>query len=347
VRAAPGRSPSPSPADAQNNLEFTLRLQDFIELCRRRDIQAAIAYSRKHLAPWAPTHMSEIQQGMTLLAFGEKTGVGLYRVGRRCPCLPHPLRRAAAYALADFQNLYDRSRWQTVRAQFRETFLTLYALPSQPLLALALSAGLSALRLPSCAPYVEATPEHEREAGDGSVSSSTTPRSRSPVIPLLPAAPPLHNLEDALFPDLSARPAPEVRTLGDGNTQFISYAHGHGHGHGYGHAYAHLTAPVGGIPTSPKDDLHEHPEQPTGNVDCPTCGPDMKVLAAECAMSHHTNSTIVCRISGRVMDSENEPMAFPNGYVYSAKVSVGGRECECGRDGEKRGPGVVSYRADA
>lgn len=37
-------------------------------------------------------------------------------------------------------------------------------------------------------------------------------------------------------------------------------------------------------------------------------------------MSHHVNSTIVCRISGRVMDSENEPLAFPNGYVYSSKV---------------------------
>lgn len=66
--------------DAQNDLEFTLRLQDFIELCRKRDIQGAIAYSRKYLAQWAPGHLSEIQQGMTLLAFGEKTGVGMYRV---------------------------------------------------------------------------------------------------------------------------------------------------------------------------------------------------------------------------------------------------------------------------
>ena len=38
-------------------------------------------------------------------------------------------------------------------------------------------------------------------------------------------------------------------------------------------------------------------------------------------MSHHVNSTIVCRISGEVMDSQNEPLAFPNGHVYSSKVS--------------------------
>jgi macrophage erythroblast attacher len=154
-----------------------------------------------------------------------------------------------------------------VRDEFRDTFLTLYALPSQPLLSLALSAGLSSLRLPSCVPYEN--------------PDKLTPKS--PVIPLLPAAPPLHNLEAVL--------------LGD-----------------------HLTAPVGGLPSSPQEDLHEHPEAPVGNIDCPTCGKDMKVLASEVPMSHHVNSTIVCRISGDVMDSQNEPMAFPNGYVYSSKV---------------------------
>jgi macrophage erythroblast attacher len=112
--------------------------------------------------------------------------------------------------------------------------------------------------------------------------SKVTPKS--PVVPLLPAAPPLHNLEAVLNID-------------------------------------HLTAPVGGIPSSAKTDLHEHPEAMVGNVDCPTCGEDMKVLAAEVPMSHHVNSTIVCRISGAVMDSQNEPMSFPNGYVYSSKVS--------------------------
>jgi hypothetical protein len=57
-----------------------LRLQEYIELCRKRDTVGAILYSRKNLSPWATSHMIEIQQGMTLLAFGEMTGVSLYRV---------------------------------------------------------------------------------------------------------------------------------------------------------------------------------------------------------------------------------------------------------------------------
>lgn len=67
-------------ADSQNNLEFTLRMQDFTELCRKRDTAGAIAYSRKNLAPWATTHMPQLQQAMTMLVFGERTGVNLYKV---------------------------------------------------------------------------------------------------------------------------------------------------------------------------------------------------------------------------------------------------------------------------
>ncbi|WVQ72588.1 hypothetical protein IAR50_002146 [Cryptococcus sp. DSM 104548] len=235
----------------KNNLEFTVRLQEFIELCRKRDITAAVAYARKNLSGWAASHMPDFQKGMTLLVFGEKTGVSSYR------------------------KLYDQSRWESVRDHFRETFLDIYAQPSQSLLALSLSAGLAALRLPSCAHHTRAK------------SHIPPPPIKPNSIPLLPAVPPLHNLESILFP---------------------------------AHSPSHLTAPLGGIPSSPATDLHAHPEMVTGNVDCPTCDEHVRVLASEVPMSHHVNSTIVCRISGEVMDSENGPMAFPNGYVYSSKA---------------------------
>lgn len=69
--------------------------------------------------------------------------------------------------------------------------------------------------------------------------------------------------------------------------------------------------------------IHGHPEHPQRNVDCPTCGNEMSILAKDVPLSHHVNSNIVCRISGEVMDDENYPMTFPNGYVYSYKVGVG------------------------
>jgi len=57
------------------------------------------------------------------------------------------------------------------------------------------------------------------------------------------------------------------------------------------------------------------------NVDCPVCDPDLGVLAQEVPSSHHVNSTIVCQISGKIMNEDNPPMVFPNGYVYSREAS--------------------------
>ncbi|KAF8591289.1 hypothetical protein K439DRAFT_1650826 [Ramaria rubella] len=57
------------------------------------------------------------------------------------------------------------------------------------------------------------------------------------------------------------------------------------------------------------------------NIDCPICDPEcLGQLAQEVPWSHHLNSTIVCRISGKIMDEDNMPLCFPNGYVYSREA---------------------------
>ena len=114
---------------------------------------------------------------------------------------------------AAYQRLYDLSRWQTLIQSFRVAIYNLSTLPTEPLLHLAMYAGLASLKLPAC--Y----------------------------------------------------------------------------------------------------------DAKTNNVDCPTCDADLGQLAKEVPFSHHVNSTIVCRITGRIMDSDNFPMAFPNGNVYSREVS--------------------------
>ncbi|BEJ14829.1 hypothetical protein CspHIS471_0405960 [Cutaneotrichosporon sp. HIS471] len=233
-----------------SDLEFTLRTQEFIELCRNRATSDAIAYARKNLAPWAATHMAQLQSSMTLLAFGETTGVQAYR------------------------KLYDASRWSKVRNEFRDTFLGIYALPSQSLLALSLSAGLSSLRLPACAPSSPpTTPKEDRALAHA-----------QPHLIVPPAA------------ELTGAPIERIRSFLEESRSRAAQV------------------PV------PEMDEDEHPVPAhMANVDCPTCAEDMRVLAKEVPMAHHVNSTLVCAISGDVMDSNNEPMAFPNGSVYSSR----------------------------
>ncbi|KAI0716452.1 CTLH/CRA C-terminal to lish motif domain-containing protein [Earliella scabrosa] len=172
----------------KNTLEFDLRLQEYIELARARKSVEAIAYSKKYLLPWNETHQSQIVQATALLAIAPTTTCGPYK------------------------RLYDPSRWTSLVQSFRLAIYHLSTLPTEPLLHLAMYAGLASLKLPAC--------------------------------------------------------------------------------------YSHETR----------------------NVDCPVCNPDLGALAKEVPFSHHVNSTIVCRITGKIMDADNMPMAFPNGQVYSKEA---------------------------
>lgn len=215
----------------QCTLEFELRLQEYIELARARKTLEGIAYTRKYLVSWQETHIAQIQQASALLAIHPSTTCGPYKVS----CLPmwlaccgaqfyiHPRLYVPSRGFL-LQRLYDPCRWKTLILDFRRAIYTLNMLPTEPLLNLALYAGLASLKLPAC--Y----------------------------------------------------------------------------------------------------------DQATKNVDCPVCDGDssgsefsglgLGALAEEVPFSHHVNSTIVCRISGRIMDEDNMPMAFPDGHVYSREVSA-------------------------
>jgi len=54
--------------------------------------------------------------------------------------------------------------------------------------------------------------------------------------------------------------------------------------------------------------------------ECPVCAKGMYKLAENLSTSHRTQSCIVCRMCGEVMDENNPPLALPNGNVYSHKA---------------------------
>ena len=63
-----------------------------------------------------------------------------------------------------------------------------------------------------------------------------------------------------------------------------------------------------------KSPLCYNPE--TRNQNCPICNEHMNVLAAELPLAKHTNSKLVCGVSGTLMNEDNPPTALPNGNVY-------------------------------
>lgn len=56
-------------------------MQEFIELARTGDRSVALAYLKKHLAPWQETQPHQLSQACTLLAYSPATTSKAYKVG--------------------------------------------------------------------------------------------------------------------------------------------------------------------------------------------------------------------------------------------------------------------------
>ncbi|KAJ5466737.1 hypothetical protein N7539_009466 [Penicillium diatomitis] len=129
---------------SQHNLEFELRLQQFVELVRPQDPLKkieAISHARKYLVPNHDHDSKELQRAAGMLVFNESTRVEPYKT------------------------LFSPDRWKALADLFIRTHHELLSLPSQPLLHIALSAGLSALKTPLC---------HSAFTSSSSNSQSTT-----------------------------------------------------------------------------------------------------------------------------------------------------------------------------
>jgi macrophage erythroblast attacher len=130
-------------------LEFELRLQQYIELVRANKTTDAREHAFTHLSPHASSRPEPVMHAAGLLAQPPNTTAEPYKT------------------------LFSASRWPYLSQLFIETHHTLLSLPVQPLLHVALSAGLSALKTPACHsaynPASSSTPGHARIAANTSL----------------------------------------------------------------------------------------------------------------------------------------------------------------------------------
>ncbi|KAI4154089.1 MAG: hypothetical protein LQ341_000428 [Variospora aurantia] len=124
-----------------STLEFELRLQQYIELRRRGQLAEARHHAQRYITPDSETINPEVHRAAGLLAYPPETKVEPYKT------------------------MYSSSRWDFLSKLFVKTHHELFSLPGRPLMHIALSAGLSALKTPSC---------HSKYASSSSNASSTT-----------------------------------------------------------------------------------------------------------------------------------------------------------------------------
>lgn len=141
-----------------------LRYQQYIELVRTQShvkLLEAITHAKKFLIPYRDTYPREVLQAAGLLAFPPGSFVK-----------PPPEGSSAAHDPPP-TDLYSPSRWTELADLFTQTHNSLLALPSFPLLHIALSSGLSALKTPAChsaQPGSAAQPSHATAVTAGATS---------------------------------------------------------------------------------------------------------------------------------------------------------------------------------
>jgi macrophage erythroblast attacher len=123
-----------------------LRYQQYIELVRSQTIDKlveAITHAKKYLIPYKDTYPREVHQAAGLLAFPPDRLASLSNGGASAS--------STLRSVSDpYAALYSPSRWRELASLFVQTHNSLLALPSSPLLHIALSSGLSALKTPAC-----------------------------------------------------------------------------------------------------------------------------------------------------------------------------------------------------
>ncbi|KAI9853536.1 MAG: GID complex subunit containing RING finger motif [Vezdaea acicularis] len=127
-----------------SSLEFELRLQQYIELVRSRELSRLLearVYAQKFLVPHYETQMEMVNHAVALMAYPETVRIEPYAT------------------------LYSLTRWDTLARLFTNTHHSLLSLPTRPLLHIALSAGLSSLKTPAC---------HSKYASSSSNANSST-----------------------------------------------------------------------------------------------------------------------------------------------------------------------------
>lgn len=293
----------------RSTLEFDLRFQEFIELTRARtpqSLQEAIAYSRRYLLPYLSTSsaakISGDADGST--SKGKLDDKDEREEGEQQDAIRKQVARVMGLLACGpggwaYHDLYDLARWQTLRTKFRAAALQIHSLPPQPLLHIALSAGLSSLKLPAC--YADEPsrttlpPAHlgGRAFGDERSNLLSVAGVTSTSVSAPPMFPPAAGMGQGP-PSVVLSPPSNNNTAGQADDRTGSPT-----------VCAHLK-----------------------NDNCPVCDPNgLGILAKEVPWSHHVNSTLVCVLSGRIMDENDPPMALPNGRVYSLTVRAVVHRC--------------------
>ena len=251
-----------------------------------------------------------------------------------------------------YRDLYSETRWETLARMFSAEYFSLHGLATDAPFLSALTVGLSALKTYSCVPVPRSAassatdtdspspmqtnsssaPSAPRSAGAdaAALSSAAAPSSFAPgapsqLAPSTSASRPLSALAPSFTPAslrsrsagaadaaLSASPAGATSSNSSASSASVVTA-------AAAAAAASASAAAAAAAAAAADERAAAFDAGR-NPNCPLCREPFHVLARSLPHAHYTHSSLVCRITGAVMDDDNPPMVLPNGNAYSRRA---------------------------
>lgn len=155
----------------------------------------AISHAKKYLIPFRDTYPRLVNQAAGLLAFPPDTRTGSTK---------RPSGTLASTASWPYSELYSPARWNMLADLFVKTHNSLLALPRSPLLHVALSSGLSALKTPAC--HGSHATSSSQPSHSASLTSSVCPICSTELNELARNVPYAHHSKSHVEPDLMVLP---------------------------------------------------------------------------------------------------------------------------------------------
>jgi len=109
----------------KSNLEFKLRIQEFLELVKQNMYQEAIGYAKKYFPIYSEEHLHEIQEAMLMLAIGKTS-------------------------LDKAQTMMSDDRWNDLIELFKFENFQLYSFTAEPMMNIILQSGLAVMKTQLC-----------------------------------------------------------------------------------------------------------------------------------------------------------------------------------------------------
>lgn len=328
----------------QSTLEFDLRLQEFIDMCRNRSaesLSAAIAHARRHLLPLFRTAQEALaakpsgtaDAPTAAAADGEEdagSSADAQETRRSNEKIVETVGRALGLlAIAPggwaYEDLYSYTRYSKLYETLLSAALHIHSLPPQPLLHIALSAGLSSLKVPACYHGQRGPVGGSSNSSNGNTDGSSATVASAATAAAAGTGEPSAWLnpidEDLLYnaegDTLTSPPSSsdEVTKLARARTK-RRIADEMRNENCPVCSIARLGGRGDGDHDGDVDDREDaHTEKKRG------ISLGLGTLAKEVPWSHHSNSTIVCRITGKLIDDSEDggggAVVLPNGRVYS------------------------------